>query len=84
MAELREIHRGQWRKRLIHWLVPRLAEMDWMPIESAPKDERWVLVARGDQMGVAWYNGAIQRWSLGPLICFDNPTHWMPLPPPPQ
>jgi hypothetical protein len=24
-AEMRETHRGQWRERLVRWLVPRLA-----------------------------------------------------------
>lgn len=59
--------------------------MEWQPIETAPKD--------GTEILGAWYYGG---WSYQPMIWrngwvkkFDamsllNPSHWMPLPPPPE
>lgn len=67
----------------------------WQPIETAPKDGTWVLVAsyRGAHLG--WMSNA--RWrqpnpgGRPRLSCwFDGtdymvpPTHWQPLPEPPQ
>ena len=54
---------------------------EWQPIETAPTDGCWILVARGNQLGVARWNGS--HWSLGAMCYFNNPTHWMPLPPAP-
>jgi len=57
---------------------------NWQPIETAPKDGRWILVARDDMQGVVWWNKNSDHWALAPLSYFDRPTHWMPLPQPPQ
>lgn len=67
--------------------------MKWLPIESAPKDDRRVMVFGPDGIDI----GQFVEWSLGPgwqrplTAEYDNemadistPTHWMPLPKPPQ
>lgn len=70
----------------------------WQPIETAPKDGIAILVhIPGDRRPVqeAWwalsYEGGPGYWStpFGPngrgyIILADSPTHWMPLPPPPE
>lgn len=69
----------------------------WMPVETAPKDGTHVLVAFADQhlppTSAHWFGPAdlpglrAGGWYLsvqqneGPRV---RPTHWMPLPPPPQ
>lgn len=56
---------------------------DWRPISEAKKDGTEYLVARGRQMGVAFWKW--ERWNLGVLCAvFDKPTHFMPLPAPPK
>lgn len=61
---------------------------EWQPIETAPKDGREILLfARGnrDFIGVGqWAKGNLPEtygwfWSFA-----IRPTHWMPLPEPPQ
>jgi hypothetical protein len=58
---------------------------EWQPIETAPKDGTAVIVycpAKGVHVGnrrsdrVGWYS------VRGAYLC--KPTHWMPLPPPPE
>ena len=69
------------------------AEQKWQPIETATKDGTKVLAffQRSKSIRVAWYREFLldgwlwayeadrnpDRWS-------DQPTHWMPLPPPPE
>lgn len=73
---------------------------EWQDIETAPKDGTAVLVyatrdgwTDGARIVCARFGGLGPRWSIygcGPIgrseqwldVC--NPTHWMPLPPPPQ
>lgn len=59
----------------------------WQPIETAPKDGRRVLLwsaAWHDDPSSGWFGG-VRGWYLayeaGPFK--HQPTHWMPLPPPP-
>lgn len=72
--------------------TPGTTETGWMPIESAPKDGTKILVAKA---GTDWitiaahaqhkYRGHPWRelFSCGGVV-WREPTHWLPLPPPPQ
>jgi hypothetical protein len=62
---------------------------EWQPIETAPKDGTRILIfgARecygGDYISLAYWD----HWWRGDYdepVYVDEPTHWMPLPPPPQ
>lgn len=71
----------------------------WQPIETAPKDGKKFMIWNGVDIGVAEWtrNGAAEplflycQWASNDLD-YDrnyaggpsNPTHWMPLPPPPS
>ena len=69
-----------------------MSEMKWQPIETAPRDGTKFLVLGGPYLGYvipvvvdavfdegAWWPNQ-SDWMDGPL----EPTHWMPLPPPPE
>lgn len=74
-------------------LEKRLAEAGWQPIETAPKDGTELLLCSihlySPRTGcwATYHPNAMGKagWRTAP-ICGDklNPTHWMPLPPPPQ
>lgn len=64
---------------------------EWQPIETAPQDVEWIntiLVsrARGKRATMpAVFDG--ERWmavTIARLIPYSDPTHWMPLPEPPE
>lgn len=60
----------------------------WQPIETAPKDGTpvWCYWPREDEcQGVGWFvpNVTEPYWSDPADSQWDNPTHWMPLPPTP-
>lgn len=67
--------------------------MDWQPIDTAPKDGRWI-IAYGDialtdcPVGVVRWSKTYLLWDAendpdqGPWQ--TTPTHWMPLPEPPK
>lgn len=68
---------------------------DWQPIETAPKDGRMLLLVWRDkqQQGLPmvlegyWYaasDGEAFWWSPGQVSWKLEPTHWMPLPKPPE
>lgn len=60
--------------------------MNWQPIETAPKDGRRVLTYRADfaeSMVVAWWSDELDEWRAVLGWQLPDPTHWMPLPPPP-
>jgi hypothetical protein len=56
--------------------------MNWRPIETAPRDGTLILMIKdGNHMIGYWLNDPPMwiEWCVGQV----NPTHWMPLPPPP-
>jgi hypothetical protein len=64
----------------------------WKPIETAPKDGTIILIS--PRPGLAKYLGTVRigkwaerngRWSFGEVAGRNvDPTHWQPLPEPPQ
>jgi hypothetical protein len=65
---------------------------DWQPIESAPKDGTTILLGHASFKPEAawweycswfegWCSGGFRSDMYGPGF---DPTHWMPLPPPPK
>lgn len=52
--------------------------MDWQPIETAPRDGARILVSDGKSVTEGYWR---RGWWIPATIL---PTHWMPLPPPPQ
>ena len=71
--------------------------MEWQPIETAPTDETPILVWGGTyetDLSEPYKNDEIRLVSRSGAIWYEtggcyyaswvsNPTHWMPLPPPP-
>ena len=69
--------------------IERLKAGGWQPIETAPKDGTWILVYtpeneefKGGHSVATW---AMNTWIYDGM-CPEEwpPTHWMPLPQPPQ
>ena len=60
--------------------------MDWQPISTAPKDSTIMLLfsAGVDVMTVGFFRRKYDEWNTIPGCGFIEPTHWMPLPPPPK
>ena len=60
---------------------------DWQPISTAPTDDedREILVWDGsgcDVVRIWWWDGGKPVWFNGDVVV--KPTHWMPLPSPPD
>jgi hypothetical protein len=77
-----------YRERLTSALRPAGEVREWQPIESAPKDGKWVLLwwpywsslpVIGLWLHGHWYSDSAVSDSEGN----QNPTHWHPLPAPP-
>ncbi len=72
----------------------------WQPIETAPRDGTHILVYPptwyGEFASIAYWHSELSGRCTEPywkrtdalnriIMCLENPpTHWMPLPPPPQ
>jgi hypothetical protein len=70
-----------------------MAQYEWQPIETAPKDGTLVLLFIEDfhYVTVAWFCIATGLWPSNDAFNDDRepcnvglPTHWMPLPAPPK
>lgn len=57
--------------------------MNWQSISTAPKDGTLIIVRekRCSALAVMWVDG--WKYESG-LVSYLEPTHWMPLPPPPK
>jgi len=67
--------------------------MEWMPIETAPKDESVIILGftphprmeGSRRVFEGRWNFAQQTWtSVNGFLLFTGATDWMPLPPPPE
>lgn len=61
--------------------------MEWQKIETAPKDEMPILVAYDDgSIELIKDSGQYdwQPYARKEFLWCATPTHWMPLPPPPE
>jgi hypothetical protein len=58
---------------------------EWQPIETAPRDGRTILVRQGDWAPhhAYWRKECHEWWAIEYHGC-PRPTHWMPLPAPPE
>lgn len=63
----------------------------WLPIDAAPEDEKIIIFATPDWVDTAFfildedYNRRDWFWSMGKRLHQNHvPTHWMPLPDPPE
>lgn len=66
---------------------------EWQPIETAPKDGRdvllWIPADEESPRKGRWEKllddpSRPHRWCVAYGWCEDTPTHWMPLPSPPE
>ena len=62
---------------------------EWQPIDTAPTDATTVLLWDGIAVMVGYYVGPcdehLYEWAIfNNIVGHQRPTHWMPLPEPPQ
>ena len=62
------------------------SQVEWKPIETAPKDGTHVLVMTKDRIVQIAYCGDGEFWwrAFEHGQIYPQPTHWMPLPDPPK
>ncbi len=63
--------------------------MKWRPIETAPKHRMWILGWDGKDLAIIEFLPFAELWMVvhdtGDYYWADySPTHWMPLPEPPE
>lgn len=62
--------------------------MKWRPIKIAPKDGTKILVGydllNDPEIWVSWWIDGDDRWANTPSWIGFSPSHWMPLPDPPE
>jgi hypothetical protein len=77
--------------------IEHMKRWQWQPIETAPKDGTTIIIfdSYSDDKGIDGYGVCTARWDYSlkwwimhqrysNVISLINPTHWMPLPEPPQ
>jgi len=78
--------------RVTHYVKKNMPAMphQWQPIETAPKDGTVILIAEFTRpvwsvVSAKWCKEWHEpSWDTISKHClYNNPTHWMPLPPPP-
>lgn len=64
---------------------------EWSPIETAPKEGSWIILGKPNHNEVLlgfWHRLHNSWWgqggSEGQWKKWQDATHWMPLPPPPE
>ncbi len=70
-------------RELAAWLAKAIPGAGWMPIETAPKDGRRIMLAHSSYVGEGYRDqqGNFMDVAIGlPITPF---SHWQPLPPPP-
>lgn len=74
-------------------LEARLAEREWRPIETAPRDGTWIWAfyprkdrRQDEQTPARWHDCGPEPmwWDAAEHRDDEQPTHWMPLPEPPS
>lgn len=61
----------------------------WQDIDSAPKDGTIILLGHPEAVFDGWWHSASNAWIDGERNMYDDyceyePTHWQPLPEPPN
>jgi hypothetical protein len=77
--------------------IEHMKRGQWQPIETAPKDGTTIIIfdSYSDDKSIDGYGVCTARWDYSlkwwimhqrysNVISLINPTHWMPLPQPPQ
>lgn len=75
---------GVWLTKMVSDAVERFGGVKWEPIATAPNNGAQVLL-RSKKGAIA--NGHWMTWGVGAWVwpyAMMEPTHWMPLPPPPK
>ena len=57
---------------------------EWQPIETAPRDGKLIVVYTKGIIDIAFWNGPLEYWATFAFYQSKRPTHWMPLPEPPE
>jgi hypothetical protein len=57
---------------------------NWQPIETAPRDKTKILVWTGRDFDILWWSERLNGWTFNDDWEVDDPTHWQPLPAPPE
>ena len=66
--------------------APLESQGQWVSVESAPKDGQEILLFAMGDIGVCYWRDdtVMQGWTWGLEKPFNNPSHWQPLPEPPE
>jgi hypothetical protein len=66
-------------------LSEEAAKVQWIAVsERLPEDKEQCLVARGEDVAIAWWHTRPNEFIHEDIDIAWTPTHWMPLPEPPE